>query len=429
MQSLAFSDDKLKEWLSEVSEKDYNVISENTTEAPQNPSGAGGAVVYASSAPNNPKFDINQVSWGSFPQYVQDILNIDIQKAYSDYSSSSTAPFSLNLPLCIIRVGKSNYQIWVCQNVAIGYYFKNSTPDVAGSACRLISLISDSSTSTAFKPSVVYTATFSVSSNAVVSDWSEVAGSSWSSTNMNFSTLTVKSYVTLNSESTSYDFYYYGSSNPLRKANILDYGSTYHPNVPNTGSLRYKVGIFSPTNSPYLVFNQFDNGSTATFFSPPSPETQAENTRKGIWETIKSLPSMFLDMLKSLFIPEDDFFAEWFNNMTSSIDEHLGVIGQVITFPLKLLNLISEHVKNAEMSSTLVFPAIKVRNFTTGKDIKLTDSTAINLQDIIDSNSYLGELWAFFRMSANVCVWIYILYNGYEVFCMFMKKRNEEAAK
>lgn len=53
----------------------------------------------------------------------------------------------------------------------------------------------------------------------------------------------------------------------------------------------------------------------------------AETTRKGILQQILDLPGKFLDMLKSLFIPADDYFSNKFDDLLDSITNKLGILG------------------------------------------------------------------------------------------------------
>ena len=61
---------------------------------------------------------------------------------------------------------------------------------------------------------------------------------------------------------------------------------------------------------------------------------EAEKTRKGIWETIKDLPNAFLNMLKSLIIPEN---FDFINDFKDALENKLGFIASI---PLQLINFL-----------------------------------------------------------------------------------------
>ena len=100
---------------------------------------------------------------------------------------------------------------------------------------------------------------------------------------------------------------------------------------------------------------------------------QAEETRKGIWETIKELPSKFLDMLKGLFIPDNFDFLDDFKN---TLETKLGFIAEV---PISLLDFIFGLV-TADWSefNSISFPAIEIFG------VNFWGSQEVSLQEAID---------------------------------------------
>ena len=119
---------------------------------------------------------------------------------------------------------------------------------------------------------------------------------------------------------------------------------------------------------------------------------QAENTRKGIWETIKSFPSTFsnffkdlgdkignfftnllngiLDGLKSLFIPDNFDFIYDFKD---SLENKLGFIASV---PMQFINyLLSLPNKVLTPITSISFPEIEVfgTKFWNGQDVDITE--------------------------------------------------------
>lgn len=97
---------------------------------------------------------------------------------------------------------------------------------------------------------------------------------------------------------------------------------------------------------------------------------EAENTRKGIWETIKDLPGAFLNMLKSLIIP-DNF--EFIYDFKDSLENKLGFIASV---PMQFINyLLSLPNKVFTPITSISFPEIEVfgTKFWNGQDVDITE--------------------------------------------------------
>ena len=137
---------------------------------------------------------------------------------------------------------------------------------------------------------------------------------------------------------------------------------------------------------------------------------EAENTRKGIWETIKSFPSTFsnffkdlgdkiggfftnllngiLDGLKSLFIPGDGFFKTWFSDFKTFIEDKLGFLSTPFTIFIDFI----ESYSNLSSSNDIVIniPDITVPNF---EDYKIISATTFNWSQTLKSKTSLLNLW------------------------------------
>lgn len=136
----------------------------------------------------------------------------------------------------------------------------------------------------------------------------------------------------------------------------------------------------------------------------------AENTRKGIWETIKSFPSTFsnffkdlgdkignfftnllngiLDGLKSLFIPSDGFFKDWFNGFKTYVEDKLGFLATPFTIFIDFI----ESYSNLSSSNDIILniPDISVPNF---EDYKIISATTFNWSQTLKSKTSLLNLW------------------------------------
>ena len=137
---------------------------------------------------------------------------------------------------------------------------------------------------------------------------------------------------------------------------------------------------------------------------------EAENTRKGIWETIKSFPSTFsnffkdlgdkiggfftnllngiLDGLKSLFIPGDGFFKTWFSDFKTFIEDKLGFLSTPFTIFIDFI----ESYSNLSSSNDIVINIsdITVPNF---EDYKIISATTFNWSQTLKSKTSLLNLW------------------------------------
>ena len=137
---------------------------------------------------------------------------------------------------------------------------------------------------------------------------------------------------------------------------------------------------------------------------------EAENTRKGIWETIKSIPSTIgnfftdlgnkiggfftnllngiLDGLKSLFIPGDGFFKTWFSDFKTFIEDKLGFLSTPFTIFIDFIESYSDLSSSNDI--VINIPDITVPNF---EDYKIISATTFNWSQTLKSKSSLLNLW------------------------------------
>lgn len=132
-------------------------------------------------------------------------------------------------------------------------------------------------------------------------------------------------------------------------------------------------------NGSWFMLNE---GTTAKPYTPYGEEKctnridetnnkldKAEETRKGIWQTIKDLPGMFLDMLLGLFIPKDLSFINEFKDVISN---KLGFIAsvpiQIIDFALGLADVAFNEI------TTISFPSVDIFgvHFWNAEEIDIT---------------------------------------------------------
>lgn len=88
---------------------------------------------------------------------------------------------------------------------------------------------------------------------------------------------------------------------------------------------------------------------------------EAETTRKGIWETIKDIPNLIGEKLKSLFVPSDDYFETKFNELSENVEGILGFLG----YPYTLLTNTFDYFMTIEDTGEYIikWDDVKVPNF------------------------------------------------------------------
>lgn len=131
---------------------------------------------------------------------------------------------------------------------------------------------------------------------------------------------------------------------------------------------------------------------------------EAEETRKGIWETIKELPTMFLDMLLGLFIPDDFSFLD---NLKESLEDKLGFIAEI---PISVLDFIL-NLANADWDSfdSITLPTIEVFG------VSFWDSQEISLQpaiDIFEPYKYFTDILCVILCVNTLLRWYHSFSNG-----------------
>ena len=188
----------------------------------------------------------------------------------------------------------------------------------------------------------------------------------------------------------------YGASNISCWFNLPN-TNTYQGQFFGTSSkLNSNVGFLAKTNSLLVSVNSDPNtgllidmvNQNNTIINQNQQTNdkldQAEETRKGIWQTIKELPSKFLDMLKGLFIPDNFDFLDDFKN---TLETKLGFIAEV---PIALIDFISGLVTtNWSEFNSISFPAIEIFgvNFWGAQEVSLQEAI-----DIFSPYKYITDV-------------------------------------
>ena len=146
-------------------------------------------------------------------------------------------------------------------------------------------------------------------------------------------------------------------------------------------------------------------------------------TSKNIWETIKSFPNTFsnfftdlgnkigkffdnlltgiLDGLKSMFIPSDDFFSNWWNDFKSFMEAKLGFLSKPIDI---FITFISSYLNLSESNIVINIPNITVPNF---EDHIIIKAQTFNWKQLLESKPSFKALWDLYLDFIDV----YLIFN------------------
>lgn len=158
-----------------------------------------------------------------------------------------------------------------------------------------------------------------------------------------------------------------------------------------------------------------------SFYSPhyfkslqnfPSFESQQDKTTKGIWATLKEIPTKISDVIKSLFVPSDDFYNNFGNEIQSTAEEHLGIL---YAAPEQVINTLEKFVSFEPDRSnySLTLPAIKAPSFENGglTWYQITDDTPYEFDWINEQpysilyTAYRSFVWLIFIICLiNLCI-------------------------
>lgn len=179
----------------------------------------------------------------------------------------------------------------------------------------------------------------------------------------------------------------------------------------------------------FVVKPQIQEGSSGTEYEPYGQQIcsnkldEQTKTSKSIWETIKSFPSTFLKFftdlgdkigkffdnlltgiingLKSLFIPSDDFFSNWWNDFKSFMEAKLGFLSKPIDI---FITFISSYLNLSESNIVINIPNITVPNF---EDHIIIKAQTFNWKQLLESKPSFKTLWELYLDFIDV----YLIFN------------------
>lgn len=139
---------------------------------------------------------------------------------------------------------------------------------------------------------------------------------------------------------------------------------------------------------------------------------EQNKTSKGIWDTIKEvlsyinpfsenffvykLISLLIDAIKSLFIPSDDFFSNYFTNLKDWFSDRLGFL----FYPFELIMDILDKIVNINFSDPVIHIPDINEPFTNNK---LISATTFDFNSLL-SNSILKNIHDIYLIGVDVVI-------------------------
>lgn len=166
------------------------------------------------------------------------------------------------------------------------------------------------------------------------------------------------------------------------------------------------LGLF-PSITSSVISSSFTN-TYISVFSPSTAEQQAENTRKGIWDTLKSIPSLILDGIKSLFVPSDEELENARNDLSQTAQQHLGIIYEGGDFIISLIQMLVDYSPQTD-GYIVKFPVLKapyIDNIGEVQHQQLTGEATYNLSELVATSpfdrlytAYKAIIWVIFLLA------------------------------
>lgn len=163
--------------------------------------------------------------------------------------------------------------------------------------------------------------------------------------------------------------------------------------------IRYSVSTNEQASDVFLIYSNYkisDFEGNILFdetdykFDLEAPQKSIFDVIKGILTTIVELPFKLvkaliegiIELVNGLFVPEKDFFSNWFNDMKSLFEQKLGFLSYSFTFILDLLNrfLSLEDTKSYVIS----WPEIKVPIY----DVSIINSGSFSLNELLNNAAF-----------------------------------------
>lgn len=328
-------------------------------------------------------FNPRAIPWSDAPSYVQDILYMSLDGA------ASSDPSTYKMPFVLIRVSGTTAVVFVGYNIGLGYDIKNDRMRICVSEYF-------------YENSVCYRAQYNISGTeyTLSSDWQKQTASLWGTEGVS----KVMSFTsTLAYPTSDYDFYFYGG-NGVR---VGDYTTVNFPLHSSSDICYFTMDNKLGFQSGRFFYN--DSSSLHVYcqtFIPPTAAQQDNETKKGIWESIKSLPGLIGEQIKSLFIPEPGFYTKYFDDLSEYFKPKLGLLYEIPVAAIDILTQLYEY-EPSETGYFVHVPEVKMPVLINGSWV---DYVLIQEQNISFDFLNEGAFATMYALYRSVLWLIYIVF-------------------
>lgn len=364
-----------------------------------------GIMTMEAPEPYFPDFDYKKLPWYTFPEYVQKYVYMPFKWDVNNYE----------VPFVLIRVTASRASVFVGYNLGFGY-------DVTNDRYRVCSPYFTDELN-----SVCYYATFNSSTYKQTAEWQQLSRTAWGDTGK------IVSYSSnIAFSDTMNDYYFYGGAGVRNSTSSVT--SVSFPLYSSGGNCYFRVDNQIGYQSGQFFYMQSDASTLpyGQYFVPPSAAEQqaaqqqqqielqqeSNETQSGIWETLKKIPEMIADKIKSLFVPEEGYFDEYIDNFETYFSDCLGIIYEL---PEAFITIIWDFVHYNPRTSNYgidipeVILPVKTENGGT-KDLVIFEAQFYAF-DFLNEGPF-ATLYEFYRGF----VWVVVLFS---LIAFSIKKFNE----
>lgn len=337
-----------------------------------------------------PNFSPDILPWTEMPDYIQDIVYMERE----DWKRTETEYI---VPFVLVRV-RSVVEVFVGTNVSLGRY-NNVDGTVSLFRIDYHSYLSDNS--------VCYMATYNHDGD-LEKDWTELTPYYPSWTSMDRFVMQYSPTTLFNMSTGTHDYYIYGAN--ATRVNISS--QTISPSSTD-GDLKIhfrnaESGFEGMMDSLFLYSDQYTL-QYFEYFKPKSIEDEDRETQKGIWETLKSIPDMIAEKFKGLFIPSDNFFDLYVQEIHIFFVDRFGLLYELPDAFIDILQQLVDY-KPAEEGYYIDFPEVVMPVLDGGEwsDVVLIEETQVKFE-FLDEGP-IATLYSMYR-SALWLIFIFLLIN------------------
>lgn len=314
------------------------------------------ASTYAAVTPptRNYTYDISKIDWYSTaPSAVSDVYKMAVVQSPD---ASSMEPF-----IFVAVVNDSKAVAFVGVNV--GTAFRRGTNATTPYQQFAVGYTKGTKS---FSTHYLYRAAFDADGK-ITEDWQLLTPSVWCS----YSGSTAREfYYYQNTYATSNhvrDFFFSGCNASTYDVNNL---TIIYDNYNISVDTNFRFGGFSSSSTGIPLYDSYNFPSISRdCFSLPTveqwQESKEESRHKSLLERIKEIPSLIIEGLKSLFVPSDDYFSNYFNELKTFFSDRFGFLYELPEFAITLFTKLINFNPD-ESGYTMTFPKLQAPEVVDG---------------------------------------------------------------